>query len=92
MFYVQEGVGAVYIKETGEDKDFKHLSLIKKFNTYKEAESFVFSLINEKHQNYYTRMIMGKRYIGFDYGSWSHFYFITSDEDLKYEELYDLED
>lgn len=92
MFKVQEGYHSLHVDEKGDEKDFSSLSLIKEFKSYQEAETYVSSLINEKPQTYYVRMIIGKRYVGFDYGSWSHFYFITSDELLNYEELYDFED
>lgn len=92
MFKVQEGYHSPHIEEKGDEKDFSSLSLIKEFDSYQEAERYVGCLINKKPQTHYVRMIIGKRYVGFDYGSWSHFYFVTSDESLNYEELYDLED
>ena len=92
MYKVKEGYNSPHIEEKGDDKDFSSLSLIKEFDSYQEAETYVGSLINDKPQTQYVRMIIGKRYVGFDYGSWSHFYFITSDEPLNYEELYDFED
>lgn len=92
MYKVKEGYNSPHIEEKGDEKDFSSLSLIKEFDSYQEAETYVGSLINEKPQTHYVRMIIGKRYVGFDYGSWSHFYFITSDEPLNYEELYDFED
>lgn len=92
MFKVQEGYHSPHIEEKGDEKDFSSLSLIKEFDSYQEAEKYVGGLINEKPQTHYVHMIIGKRYVGFDYGSWSHFYFITSDEPLNYEELYDFED
>ena len=90
MFKVQEGYHSPHITEKGDEKDFSSLSLIKEFKSYQEAETYVISLINEKPQNNYVRLLIGKRYVGFDYGSWSHFYFITSDEPLNYEDLYDF--
>lgn len=92
MFKVQEGYHSPHIEEKGDEKDFSSLSLIKVFDSYQEAERYVGGLINEKPQTHYVRMIIGKRYVGFDYGSWSHFYFVTSDEPLNYEELYDFEE
>lgn len=92
MYKVKEGYNSPHIEEKGDEKDFSSLSLIKEFDSYQEAETYVGSLINEKPQTQYVRMIIGKRYVGFDYGSWSNFYFITSDEPLNYEELYDFED
>lgn len=92
MYKVKEGYNSPHIEERGDEKDFSSLSLIKEFDSYQEAETYVGSLINDKPQTQYVRMIIGKRYVGFDYGSWSHFYFITSDEPLNYEELYDFED
>lgn len=92
MYKVQEGYHSPHIEEKGDEKDFSSLSLIKEFKSYQEAETYVWSLMREKPQTHYVRMIIGKRYVGFDYGSWSHFYFITSDESLNYEELYDFEE
>lgn len=92
MYKVQEGYHSPHITEKGDEKDFSSLSLIKEFKSYQQAERYVGGLINKKPQTHYVRMIIGKRYVGFDYGSWSHFYFITSDEPLNYEELYDFED
>lgn len=92
MFKVQEGYHSPHIEEKGDEKDFSSLSLINEFDSYQEAERYVGGLINKKPQTHYVRMIIGKRYVGFDYGSWSHFYFVTSDEPLNYEELYDFED
>lgn len=91
MFKVQEGYHSPHIEEKGDEKDFSSLSLIKEFKSYQDAERYVSGLINKKPQTHYVRLLIGKRYVGFDYGSWSHFYFITSDEPLNYEELYDLE-
>lgn len=91
MYKVQEGYHSPHIEEKGDEKDFSSLSLIKEFKSYQKAETYVWSLIREKPQTHYVRLLIGKRYVGFDYGSWSHFYFITSDEPLNYEELYDLE-
>lgn len=87
MFYVKEGYTLdVFDKDGNEFLD--DLKDIKSFETLQEAHDFVGYLISTKPQNSYVRGIIGKKFLGFDYGSWSHFYFIVSDDKLKYEDIY----
>ena len=52
MYKVKEGYNSPHIEEKGDEKDFSSLSLIKEFDSYQEAETYVGSLINEKPQTH----------------------------------------
>lgn len=74
----------VYESTTADDKKF-----IKEFDTLKEAYDYVYELIdNLDRKVYYVRLICGENNLRFDYGSWSHFYDIESENKIDYSEIY----
>ena len=87
MYYVKEGISLDVMDKDGNEH-FDKLKLIKEFDNVRDAHNYVSDLISMKPQTSYVRGIMGKRFVGFDYGSWSHFYFIVSDDNLDYAEIY----
>lgn len=88
MYYVQEGTSLQKIIDSNED--FNSLNLIKTFDNLTDAWIHVCLLINLKPKTSFVGTVIGKQFVGFDYGSWSHFYFITSDTKLDYSLIYKM--